>query len=165
MMKNLVILLICNFAVASQILLDTKVMDSLLMIISVSEDAKKYDDYKSVSIDGGIGFQCNDSRCKDTISKFALPPGLLISDKKAFLYLYNEKMIEDANRRFIIAKDLYVNYKNQVNKLLELNEKQIEKLEKQNKRTWFEKNNIYVGFAIGLITAIAIESITFKVLD
>ncbi len=160
----LLLLLITNFGFA-QLLDSSKIMDSLLATIPSAKNLEQYDDFKSISIDGGKGYQCKDDNCKDTLMKITLPAGILMSDRKAYLFTYYEKMIEDANRRFIIAKEVNDAHKRQFNVLSNYYDKRIQELEKQNKRSWFERNNIYIGFVIGIATAIAIESITVKALD
>lgn len=165
-MKTISLILIIVFSVSAQ-LFDTtsKTMDSLLLKILPAANIDSYKDFKSMSVDGGTGIQCEDDDCNDTLDKLELPAGVLISDRKAYLYLYNEKMIEDANRRFVIANELYNLQINKANEAVKLYETRIEKLEKSNKRSWFETNSIYIGFIIGIATAIAIESITVNVLD
>lgn len=165
-MKSIIFIIVITLTASAQLTFDSnKIMDSLLSVIHESKDAKQYGDFKSINIDGGEGFQCDDDLCHDTLTKLTLPAGILISDRKAFLYSYNEKMIEDVNRRLIIAKEMFNNYQNQVNKASDLYTKRIEELEKKNKRSWFERNNIYIGFVIGITTAILIESITIKIVN
>ena len=165
-MKTLSLLLMIIFSVSAQ-LFDTtsKTMDNLLLTIPAAANIDSYNDFKSISVDGGIGIQCNDDDCIDTLNKLELPAGVLLSDRKAYLYMYNEKMIDDFNRRLVIAKELYNLQINKANDAATLYEKRIEKLEKLNKRSWLEKNSIYIGFVIGVATAIAIESITVNAID
>ena len=163
-----ILLVISIISVSFGQLLNAKVMDSLLLTMSLeseSESIKNLDDFKSINIDGGKGFQCKDDACRDTLQKFSLPSGVLFSDKKALTYIYYEKIITDANRRFVIAKDLYDQQSGIVNKTINEYDNRIVKLEKEAKRSWLEKNNIYIGFIIGVATAIAIESITVKAIQ
>ena len=141
-------------------------MDSLLTLIPLEDKSfQNLQDFKSISVDGGKGFQCKDDNCNDTLQKFNLPAGILFSDKKALTYVYYEKMIDDANRRFVIAKDLYDQQSSIVNKTINEYDNRIIKLEKESKRSWVERNNIYIGFVIGIATAIAIEFVTVKAIQ
>lgn len=164
-MKTLSLILTIVFIASAQ-LFDTAntTMSNLLLTIPTAKDVDSYTDFKSISVDRGTGIQCEDDDCKDTV-KVTLPAGVLLSDRKAYLYVYNEKMIEDVNRRLVIAKELYNLQANKANEAAQLYENRIEKLEKSNKRSWLEKNSIYIGFVIGVATAIAIESITVNALD
>ena len=165
-MRKIVIFILFAISTSFCQLLNAAKMDSLLKLIPLEDKSfQNLEDFKSISVDGGKGFQCKDDICKDTLQKFNLPAGVLFSDKKALTYVYYEKMINDANRRFEIAKDLYDQQSSIVNKTIDEYDKRIVKLEKEVKRSWLEKNNIYIGFIIGIATAIAIESITVKAIQ
>jgi len=140
------------------------IMDTLLSIIPDIKDSEKYNDFKSLSINYGTGIVCYDDSCidKDTID---IPAGLVISDKKAYEYLYNKGKIEITNRKLIVAKELFREYDKNVRTANVLYNKELQRLQKSNRRSWWEKNNIYVGFVIGVAVTIAIEAITVKAID
>jgi len=140
------------------------VMDSLLVTVPEPPDYKKYDDFKSISINQGKGIVCYDDDCED-VDTVDLPSGVLISDAKAYEYLYNKSKIDVTNRRLIVAKELFREYNKNVNSANVIYNKEIQRLQESNKRSWWERNNIYIGFVIGVVVTIVIEAVTVQVLD
>jgi len=141
-----------------------KIMDSLLATVPSTKDTANYGDFKSIAISGGKGVVCKTDQCKDT-AIVGLPAGTLMSDRKLFKYHYNEVMIENVNRRLLIAQELFSLYYKQINTANTLYNNRIDYLEKSAKRGWWEKNSIYVGFTVGIAMTIAIEAIVSRTMQ
>lgn len=105
------------------------------------------DDFQSIAIDGG-NLICPDN---DTIN---LPPGILISDRKAMLYPFYKASWERQQKELKYTKYLMSEYYSKAKAAEILYQKEIVKLEKEAKRSWLEKNIGYIGFGAGLATAI-----------
>jgi len=105
------------------------------------------EDFASISIDGGrlIGPD------KDTMK---LPPGVLISDRKAMLYPFYKASWERQQKELKYTKYLMSEYYDKAKAAETLYQHEIIKLEKKAERSWLEKNFGYIGFGVGLTTAI-----------
>jgi len=137
-------------------------MRPLLDTIKQADSLSKYDDFKSIGINGGAGYTCEDDNCK-LKTNVTLPAGILVSDRSYYEWTYGKKAIVDVNRRLVIAKELYNSYDKQVKVAEKLYDKRIQKLEADCERSWFEKNMIYFGFAGGIILTILVEYATLQV--
>lgn len=140
------------------------VLNDLLDTISQPKDTMKYDDFKTIGINNGKGEICVDDSC-DTTKIVTLPAGLLISDRKAYKFKYYEIKVDNVNKRLIITKDLLTSYYKQIKLAQQIYNDRILELEKQNQRSWFERNASYIGFAAGVVATIAVEYIAVRVLE
>lgn len=138
------------------------VMDSLLIPIANFKDSLKYDDFKSISINSGTGMICDNDSCSKEKS-IKLPAGILISDRTAVELTNNRIGINDANRRFIIAKELFNNYEKNVKVAEKLYDNRIQDLEKQAKRSWLERNIQYFGVLGGIAITLLTEFAVIKI--
>ena len=105
------------------------------------------DDFQSIAIDGGNLISSDN----DTIN---LPPGILISDRKAMLYPFYKASWERQRKELKYTKYLMSEYYSKAKAAETLYQHEIIKLEKKAKRSWLEKNIGYIGFGAGLVTAI-----------
>jgi hypothetical protein len=104
-------------------------------------------DFVSIAIDGGrlIGPD------KDTMK---LPPGILISDRKAMLYPFYKASWERQQKELKYTKYLMSEYYDKAKAAETLYQHEIMKLEKKAERSWLEKNLGYIGFLSGIATAV-----------
>ena len=138
------------------------IMDTLLTTVKPSDKLPQYDDFKSITINGGSAYSCTNDKCtvKDSVK---LPAGIVVSDRTYFELLDKRAGIEDVNKRLIVAKELFTSYNKQVKVAEVLYDKQLQLLQKKTERSWIEKNAAYIGFAAGILTAIAVQSITVQI--
>ena len=104
-------------------------------------------DFVSIAIDGGMLIGPD----MDTMQ---LPPGILISDRKAMLYPFYKASWERQQKELRYTKYLMREYYDKAKAAETLYQKEIMKLEKEVKRSWLEKNIGYIGFGAGLATAV-----------
>jgi hypothetical protein len=88
--------------------------------------------------------------------------GIVISDKTAAEYVFYKAGYTRQDKELQIAKYLLNQYYTQSIAAEKIYQKQINTLEKSNKRNWFERNSIYFGFVCGLATAILTENFVIK---
>jgi hypothetical protein len=112
------------------------------------------DDFVSIPIDGGrlIGPD------KDTTK---LPPGILISDRKAILYPFYKAGWERQQSELKYTKYLMSEYYSKAKAAETMYQAEIIKLKKEAQRSWLEKNMGYIGFGSGLFTAILTAYVLF----
>jgi len=161
-MKNVTLVIIALFLVSctNKIIKETPLeysfMPSYLNIDSIQpfnfDDTNKVvnstlKDFTSISIEGG---SLIDDK-KDTV---VLPPGILISDRKAALYPFYKTGWERQQTELKYAKYLMTEYYNTAKSAEILYQQRIVELKEESKRTWLEKNLGYIGFTAGLATAI-----------
>lgn len=110
-------------------------------------------DFPSIALDGGkfIGPD------KDTIK---LPPGVLISDRKAILYPFYKSGWERQRIELDHTKYLMSEYYRCSKSAEVLYQTEIVKLEKKAERSWLEKNIGYIGFMSGITVSVLILVIT-----
>lgn len=161
-MKNFIVLAIaifltsCTNKIIKETPLEYSYMPSYLNIDSIQsfnqDDTNRVidstlEDFVSISIDGGrlIGPD------KDTM---VLPPGVLISDRKAILYPFYKSGWERQQTELRYTKYLMLGYYNTAKAAEVLYQQRIVELKQEAKRTWLEKNLGYIGFTAGLATAI-----------
>ena len=83
--------------------------------------------------------------------------GILISGKKAAEFTFY-KLGNDRYQRELKAVNFLMNaYLDQATAAEKIYQARIALLEKECKRNWFERNNIYIGFACGIAVAILTE--------
>lgn len=137
------------------------VFNTLLDTIAQPQDTSEYDDFKTIGINNGKGEICvNDDCTKREI--IVLPAGNLISDRKAYKFKYYEVKIGDVNKRLALTKSALHDYYKQIKMAQKIYNDRIVVLEKENKRTWFENNATYIGFAAGIIVTLAVEYIAVQ---
>lgn len=107
-------------------------------------------DFKSMAVDSGKLVTVY----KDTMM---LPPGILISEKKAALYTFYKSNYEQQQTKIRILDTLNWTYYQKALDAEKVYQAQIQLLRKDVERSWLEKNMIYIGFGAGLITAILTE--------
>ena len=118
--------------------------------------AKDAQDFKSIAIDSGKLVTVY----KDTIT---VPPGILISEKKAALYTFYKSNYEQQQTKIKILDTLNRTYYDKALDAEKVYQAQIKLLQENVKRTWLEKNMIYIGFGCGLLTAILTEWAVFQI--
>lgn len=138
------------------------VMDSLLTTIPEPPDLKKFDNFKTISINEGSAVTCTDDEC-DSVTTVNLPAGLVISDRTGYELAYNRIAVDNANKRFVIANELFTEYNKQVETAEKLYDRRIKYLEKKSERSWMESNSVYIGFLAGIVTTIAIQYAVIEV--
>lgn len=124
-------------------------------------DTAKLNSYPFIAIEKGTAKVCDDDSCKK-LKDVALPAGTLFSDKATAEYAYYRIVVPTTNERMVINKALFKNYQINIYKADSLYNDRIVFLEKQNERSWLEKNLGYIGFLCGTAFAILIESVTVK---
>jgi hypothetical protein len=137
-------------------------MKPLLDTVKSPSDLAKYDDFKSIAINGAAAYVCDDDNCKNK-TNLTLPAGILVSDRTVFELAYNRTAIQNVNQRLIVAQDLFERYNAQVKTAEKLYDKKLQQLDKASQRSWFEKNAAYLGFVAGIVVAILLESVTIQV--
>jgi hypothetical protein len=110
----------------------------------------KLKDFTSMAIDSGKLVTVY----KDTLH---VPAGVLISEKKAALYTFYKANYEQQQTKINILDTLNWTYYHKALDAEKVYQVQIKLLQQDVKRTWLEKNSIYLGFGFGLITAILTE--------
>lgn len=112
-------------------------------------DDTSYDDFKSIPIDGGW------LKMKD-LDSIKLPPGILISDRKAVLFTFYKASWTRQQSELKYCRYLMREYYDKAKEAEKLYQKEIIRLENLAKRSWLEKNIAYIGFGAGISTAILI---------
>lgn len=111
-------------------------------------------DFASIPIEGGKLID----QYKDTLK---IPPGVLISDRKAMLYPFYRASWERQQKELKYTKYLMSEYYSKAKAAETQYQREILKLEKQAERSWLEKNIGYIGFGSGLLTAILTAYVLF----
>jgi hypothetical protein len=122
----------------------------------------KLNDHQLIALNSGVGKVCANDSCTK-VKDLTLPSGVLFSDKATYEYGYLKTVFPVMIQRLAISKDLFKSYQDNIYRVDTLYNNRIVALEKQNERTWLEKNSIYMGFIFGVISAITIEFATNKV--
>jgi len=112
---------------------------------SVVDDS--YTDFKSLSLDSGIYI----SRYGDTV---VIPGGVLISDRKAALYVYYKGSWERYRIEHYFLNKLMREYYDKAVASEALYQQEIDRLKKKSRRSWFERNLGYIGFGCGLLVGV-----------
>lgn len=111
-------------------------------------------DYKSIPVEGGIIFDGADS--------LQAPPGVLLSEKKAMLYVFYEAEYERQKVELKYSKYLSQEYYDKSLEAEKLYQDEIIRLRKAAERSWLEKNAPYIGFAAGILSAMITEMAVIK---
>lgn len=114
-------------------------------------------DYKSIPIYSGVFINDNDT--------IILPHGVLISEKKAAKYIFYEAEYDRLNVELKYSKSLTKQYYEKSLAAEEIYQKEIIRLRNEARRTWFEKNGPYIGFAAGILSAVLTEIAVIKLAD
>lgn len=168
-MRNFIILSIvvfltsCSTKIIKETPLDYSFMPKYLDIDSIQpfilDDTNRvvdssYMDFVSIPLNGGKLIGIN----KDTLK---LPPGVLISDRKAALYTFYLASWERQQKELKYTKYLMSEYYSKAKAAEVLYQKEIVRLEKKSERSWLEKNMGYIGFGSGIATAILTAYVLF----
>lgn len=114
-------------------------------------------DFKSIPVYGGIVFDGYDS--------LPAPAGVLISEAKASKYVFYETEYNRLKVELKYAKHLTKEYYDASLAAEKLYQDEILRLQKEAKRSWFEKNAPYLGFAAGILSAVLTELAVIKLAD
>jgi Pyruvate/2-oxoacid:ferredoxin oxidoreductase gamma subunit len=128
-------------------------IDSLMPVNSVVDT--NLHDFTSVAIDSGKLVTIN----KDTLK---LHPGVLISEKKAALFIYYKSSYEYLYKKAMLTNILYSDYYDKSVDAEKIYQNDIINLSKKAERTWLEKNMVYFGFIAGIATCILTEYAVIK---
>lgn len=107
-------------------------------------------DFKQFAIDSGRLITIY----KDTIQ---LRPGILISEKKAALYIFYKNNSVYLDKKLALVDTLYSVLYDKSLDVEKIYQNEIKNLNKKVERTWLEKNIVYFGFVAGLATTILTE--------
>jgi hypothetical protein len=114
-----------------------------------------YTDFRTIPVDPGLLI----TEIGDT---FHVPGGLLISERKAALYLFYESGWKRQNQELRYLKYL-MKEQTEISKSAEvLYQKRIKDLRQESKRSWLERNHGYLGFVAGAVTVIMVNFAVFQ---
>ena len=88
--------------------------------------------------------------------------GILISDKTAAEYIFYKLGYERQGVELRMSKYLLKEYYDKALTAEKIYQDRIEVLEKENKRSWLERNQIYFGFILGIAMTVATEYVVFQ---
>lgn len=117
-----------------------------------------YTDFKSLPLDSGILYTIYD----DTMS---IPPGILISDRKAALYIFYKSAWERYQVELKYMDILNREYYNKAKAAEVLYQEEIKRLKKRSQRTWIERNLGYIGFAAGVTVGLLNSAILVQIVE
>ena len=104
-----------------------------------------YNDFPSIALpDSGVFV----SYSGDTL---VLPPGVLFSERKAALYVYFRSAWERQAEELYYMRYLVSTYCDKSRQAEVLYQGEIERLRKEAKRNWLERNAGYIGFGAALL--------------
>lgn len=117
-----------------------------------------FKDFKSVPVLSGMYYLKSGTKLDSTI----LPGGVLFSPKKAAYYVFYEAEYQRLKTQLFYTEFLNKTYYTKSLAAEKLYQEEIVRLKKEVKRTWLEKNVVYIGFVSGLATAILTEYAIFQ---
>jgi len=88
--------------------------------------------------------------------------GILISEKTAAEYIFYKAGYTRQDKELNVAKYLTNQYFQQSLTAEKMYQNQITLLQKDIKRSWVEKNSIYLGFILGIATAVLTEKFVIQ---
>jgi hypothetical protein len=147
-MRTLILMVMCFFCVNAQSFMPKKlVLDSIVADLPKTPEetidtSLNKTDFKQFALDSG---------------KICPRNGILISTKKGAEYVFYKLGYDRQQRELKIANYLMNTYYDQSLAAEDIYKKQIVILQKEAKRNWFEKNNIYIGFVCGIAITILTE--------
>ena len=106
-------------------------------------------DFVSVPIDSGLLITRS--------GKQTLQPGVLISDRKAALYVFYRSSWQELQKELYYTKYLMHEYYDKSKAAEVLYQGEIQRWKKASERSWLEKNIGYVGFVSGLLTVLGVD--------
>jgi hypothetical protein len=112
-------------------------------------------DFTSIAVDSGK----LTTIYKDTIK---LHSGVLISEKKAALYIYYKSSYDYLYKKAMLTNKLYSDYYDKSLDAEKVYQNDIISLTKKTERSWLEKNIVYFGFIAGAATCILTEYAVIK---
>jgi hypothetical protein len=115
------------------------------------------EDFKSIPVYGGTVFNGYDS--------LYAPAGVLISEAKASKYVFYEAEYDRLKLELKYAKHLTQEYYQASLAAEKLYQDEIIRIQKEARRSWFEKNAPYLGFAAGILSAVLTELAVIKLAD
>lgn len=123
-------------------------LDSLIKIdIDTNEILdSSYKDFVSIPLDSGIVIMNTDT--------VEIPGGVLISDRKAVMYLFYKSAYERYNIEMKYMKRYFQDYCNKYRAIERIYQDEIEHLKKERERSWLEQNLGYIGYIGGVLTVI-----------
>jgi hypothetical protein len=124
-------------------------LDSLMPIQTKIVDSS-LKDFESISLDSGRLV----TKYKDTLN---IHPGVLISEKKAALFIYYKNNNMYLDKKYTLSNLMYCNLYDRSLDAEKTYQSEIKNLKKIAERSWLEKNIVYFGFLAGLTTAILTE--------
>jgi hypothetical protein len=104
-------------------------------------------DFTSISVDSGKLITIY----KDTLK---LHPGVLISEKKAALYVYYKVNNDYLDKKAMLTYKLYSDYYDKSIEAEKVYQNDVISLTKKAERSWLENNLGYFGFIAGIITVV-----------
>jgi len=107
-------------------------------------------DFTSIPIDSGKLITIY----RDTLK---LHPGVLISERKAALFIYYKNNCEYLHKKVILSNKLYNELYDNTLAAEKTYQDEIKQLRKKAERSWIERNLVYIGFVAGIATAILTE--------
>lgn len=110
-------------------------------------------DFVSIPTDSGV--------LTSVSGRLTLPAGVLISDRKAALYVFYKSSWERQQKELYYTKYLMKEYYDKSKAAEVLYQSEIVRWRKEAQRTWLEKNIGYIGFGSGLITVILVDFALF----
>lgn len=117
-----------------------------------------FKDFKSVPVLSGTYYLKSGTKLDSTI----LPGGVLFSPKKAAYYVFYEAEYQRLKTQLFYTEFLNKTYYTKSLAAEKLYQDEIVRLKTEVKRTWLEKNVVYIGFVSGLATAILTEYAIFQ---
>lgn len=114
-----------------------------------------FPDYQSIPVTkAGTYYLKLNSTKMDSISLLA---GIEISPKKAGLYVFYQAEYKRLKTQLYYTDYLNKQYYDKGIAAEKLYQDEIVKLQKQVQRSWLEQNSIYIGFALGIVSAVITE--------
>lgn len=109
-----------------------------------------YNDYPPIPLDSGRHVSIyGDTTC--------LPGGILISDRKASLYIFYKAGWKRQQKELVARDSMYHNFRNKMKKAETYYQDKIGRLKEEARRSWIEENMGYLGFGAGILTCLLLS--------
>ena len=168
MKKIIVLIFLMSFSCTKQVLNDPPLGYSFMPEPLNMDSIKPYliddtnsivdstmEDFVSMSLDSGLLITEE--------GKITIPPGILISDRKAALYVFYKSSWSRQRSELFYTKYLMNEYYDKSKSAEILYQKEIKRWQEKAQRSWLEQNMVYIGFVAGIATAILTEYAVFNV--